>query len=238
MNENFSIYLVLFAIGYIFGSFPSGVLISKLFFGFDIRTQGSGNMGSTNVIRVLGKKWGFIVQLMDLLKGYIPVIILPFILQNFYGNNFLNILSPNKLIFYKLFIGTSAVIGHIFSFYVSFKGGKGINTSVGMMLAIAPIDIGITILCFVILLLIFGMVSLGSILGAIILPISILVRQFVFNHNIQGFDVLLTFSIFLALLIIFTHRTNIIRIFNGQESKFEKIMIKNIIIKNQLKNPN
>lgn len=221
------LHLTLILTGYLIGSFPSGVIISKTFFGFDIRTKGSGNMGSTNVIRVLGKKWGLIVQVLDILKGYLPVVLCSFILSLF---NF-EIVEPSSLIYFKLIIGISAILGHVFSLFVGFKGGKGINTSVGMLLALDPIGILLTFLVFLVILLFTGFVSLGSILGSIFFVISIYVRHNILNQNVIGYEILFLFSIFISLLIIFTHRTNIKKLMTKTENRFENIMLKNIIKK-------
>lgn len=244
MNELILI-LLLIIIGYIFGSFPSGVIISKAFFGFDIRTKGSGNMGSTNVFRVLGIKWGALVQLLDLLKGYLPVFLVPIIIINI-SNIFdlnLNLLTENikttnpdmkilgtiidsdKLVLFKLITGVSAVLGHVFSFLVSFKGGKGINTAVGMMLAIAPIDVLVIFTAFMLILFTTGYVSLGSIVGAILLPISLFIRHNFLNANIQGYFTILSFALFLTILVIYTHRSNVKRLINGEESSFENLKL-------------
>jgi len=223
----FILHLTLILIGYLFGSFPSGVIISKTFFGFDIRTKGSGNMGSTNVFRILGKKWGILVQILDLLKGYIPVLICGYILYLF---NF-NELDQNSLMYYKLLIGVSAILGHVFSIFVGFKGGKGINTSVGMLLALDPIGILFTFLVFLIILMFTGYVSLGSIIGSMFLVFSIYFRQNILHQNVIGYEVLFVFSVFISLLIIFTHRSNIKRLFTRTESKFENFLLKNLIKK-------
>lgn len=238
MTPIFIIVLLLMLFSYFLGSFPSGVVVSKLFFGFDIRTKGSGNMGSTNVFRVLGKKWGIIVQLLDLLKGFLPVMFTPSLVLYLYSllapNNdeIISVLNDNNsLILIKLIVGTSAVMGHLLSFWVGFKGGKGINTAVGMLLAIAPIDILIIFTAFVITLLTTGFVSLGSLVGAFLLPISIIIRQNIFNVEIQGYYVLLIFSTFLCFLVFYTHRSNIKRLINKKESSFENLKLKNLLKK-------
>ncbi len=223
----FILHLTLILIGYLFGSFPSGVILSKTFFGFDIRTKGSGNMGSTNVFRILGKKWGILVQILDLLKGYIPVLICGYILYLF---NF-NELDQNSLMYYKLLIGVSAILGHVFSIFVGFKGGKGINTSVGMLLALDPIGILFTFLVFLIILVLTGYVSLGSIIGSMFLVFSIYFRENILHQNVIGYEVLFVFSVFISMLIIFTHRSNIKRLFTRTESKFENFLLKNLIKK-------
>ncbi len=209
--------------GYLIGSFPTAVIVSKIFFGFDIRTRGSGNMGSTNVFRVLGAFWGILVQFIDILKGYIPVAFL----SNFFAQ-YIDVAIFNSLggmLAFKILIGLSAVLGHIFSVFVGFKGGKGVNTALGFVLAISPLEVGICLVVFLLSFLSTGMVSLGSILASFSYPLVILIRKVVFDYPYSNFSFLLTFSAILFLISLFTHRENIIRIIQGKENKFEKFHI-------------
>jgi len=213
---------VIVLLSFIIGSFPSGVIISKMFFGFDIRNEGSGNMGSTNVFRVLGKKWGFIVQILDFAKGLLAVSLIGTILAHqivdpvFYADN-------EYLI--KIISGISSVLGHIYSVFVNFKGGKGINTAAGMLIGLAPIDMGVTFLCFWIVVGLSGYISLGSIVGAIVLPLSMIIRENIFGAQVPGYFTLIYFCIGLSILIIYKHKTNIVRIINGGESRFESLRV-------------
>lgn len=222
MANIFPLILIIF-VSYLIGSIPWGVIISKVFFGFDIRTKGSGNMGSTNVIRVLGKKWGFTVQILDMLKGTIAV----YIVASLLGKELIDPRNPlfenQQLI--KIIAGISAVLGHIFSIFVGFKGGKGINTAAGMLIGIAPIDFGICTFFFVIAVSTTGYISLGSIIAAVILPSSMLVRYNIFGINIPGYFTLIYFLIGLAILIVYTHRTNIKRLIEGKENRFNNLQI-------------
>lgn len=220
MNIYFYIF-VCAVTAYIIGSLPFGIIVSKLFFGFDIRTKGSGNMGSTNVIRVIGLKWGILVQLLDLSKGYLPVIFIPLL----YSDLFAISISSEQLILTKIATGISAVLGHIFTVFAGFKGGKGVNTATGMLLAIIPADVGIAALAFAITVIISGFISLGSLIAAIILPLSILIRVEVFNAELAGFDMLLFFSILVSFLIFITHRANIKRLLHGNENKFRRLQL-------------
>ena len=131
----------------------------------------------------------------------------------------------DNVIFVKIVAGMSAVLGHIFSIFVGFKGGKGINTAAGLLLGLAPIEFAISLLFFLIGLTSSGMVSLGSIFAAIALPSSLLFRQYVLKADIPGFNFLIFFFTALAILVIYTHRANIQRILNGTESKFPKFQI-------------
>lgn len=215
--------ILLIIISYLLGAFPTGLVVSKVFFGIDIRKLGSGNIGSTNVFRELGTKWGIIVQIIDILKGFLPVF--------FISSCFINLIEVDLLhklggdLGVKIISGFFAVIGHIWPIFVKFRGGKGVNTTLGMLLGIAPIEVLTALVIFLIAFLSSGIVSVGSILAGISLPIIIIIRKYIFNYSYQNF--ILSFSLFLALAIItiFTHRQNINRIFNGTENKFEKFHI-------------
>lgn len=216
--------LLIIIFSYLIGSFPSAIFISKRFFGFDIREKGSGNMGSTNAFRILGWKWGLVVQILDLLKGFLAVVVI----ANYIGegvsfggyNTFFEDITIVKLI-----AGVSAVCGHIWTVFAGFKGGKGINTAAGMLIGIAPVDVGIAIGIFILALIFSGYVSLGSILGAVAFPSSLVVRYNCMGAEIPGYHILIYFSIILAVLLIFTHRQNIIRLIKGTENKFSKLQI-------------
>lgn len=211
----------LMIIAYVIGSFPTGVIISKKFFGFDIRTKGSGNMGSTNVMRILGTKWGILVQVIDLLKGFIAV----FLLADIIGNNWQMFGQDSflSLPILEISVGISAIAGHIWSCFVGFKGGKGINTLAGMLIAIMPIEFGIGIFVFALTVGISGYVSLGSILGTTVIPLVLFMRYNLFEVNIKGYFTLIYFSIGIVLLVYFTHRSNIVRLIKGTENKTENM---------------
>lgn len=171
-------------------------------------------MGSTNVYRVLGVKWGIIVQILDILKGLIPTTVLVFI---FYDSNLgLNIIQL------KILSGLASVLGHIFSPFVGFKGGKGINTAVGMMIGISYIDLLSCLFFFLIALFTSGMISVGALAGSVILPISLILRNYTIG-KVEGFHSLLLFFIFLTVIVFYTHRSNIKRLMKGNENKFEKL---------------
>lgn len=217
---SFLIIIFVVLISYIVGSFPSAFIISKIFFGFDIREKGSGNMGSTNAFRVLGWKWGIIVQVLDIAKGLIAVLFI----ANIFGEpyNFGSDYFENTTIM-KIIAGISAVLGHIFSMFVSFKGGKGINTAFGMLIGIAPIEVGIALGLFAIAVIISGYISLGSIVGAFSVPISLIFRHNVFGVDIPGYLTLTYFLSALAIILILAHLPNIKRLINGTENKFHKL---------------
>lgn len=217
--------LILIAIlSYLAGSFPTAVIVSKKFFGFDIREKGSGNMGSTNAIRILGWKWGLVVQILDILKGVVAVTVIAYLL----GHN----IDLGKHTWFedftlvRILAGSFAVFGHTWSLFVGFRGGKGINTAAGMLIGIAPIDVGIAIGIFVLAVILSGYISLGSISAAFAVPSSLFVRYNIFHMAIPGYKILIYFSAFIAIVLIFNHRKNIIRLLKGTENRFFK---KNLI---------
>ena len=214
--------LFIITLSYLVGSFPTAIVVSKIFFGFDIRQRGSGNMGSTNAFRILGWKWGLTVQLIDLVKGIAAVILVTSIIP--ISINFGSSYFENSTIV-KMIAGLSAVCGHIWTILAGFRGGKGINTAAGMLIAIAPVDVGIALVCFILAVIFSGYISLGSLTGALALPSSLLIRYNLLNIPIPGYHILLYFSALLALLLIFTHRANIVRLLKGTENHFAKLQV-------------
>lgn len=212
--------IISFLIAFFSGAIPTGVIISKSFFGFDIRTKGSGNMGSTNVFRILGRKWGIIVQIIDILKGFIPVFFLshyyvsPDIIISTFDGNIVNL---------QLLLGLATVLGHIFSPFVSFKGGKGINTATGMLVAISPFDISIAFIVFWLIVFSTGYISLGSLSAGLALPISLLIRHNFFDYNVENYFTIIYFFCFITCLIFFTHKSNIKRLLKGEENRFDSL---------------
>ena len=210
------------ATGYLFGSIPTALIVSRKFFGFDIRDKGSGNMGSTNAFRVLGTKWGVVVQLIDILKGLLPVLIA----AKFFASEVSVYDSPaaNETLV-KIVAGISAVCGHIWTVFASFKGGKGINAALGALLGLAPAEVGIALAVFLAALLSTGYVSLGSILAAITLPLIALTKKFLLGVDYPAFGAFISFLSLLALVVIFAHRSNIDRLLKGKENRFEKVRL-------------
>lgn len=210
-------------IAYLMGSIPTGVWISKIFFGFDIREKGSKSTGSTNIFRILGKKWGIAVQLIDILKGYIPAGVFAVILGS--GIQLFDFSDGMSLTILKLFAGILAILGHVFPIFASFKGGKGVNTSTGMLLALMPTEALLAILVFILTAILSGYVSLGSLFAVITIPVSLLIRHFILKSDIQGFELLIGFGIILTVAIFVTHKSNIKRLIKGEESRFDNIRI-------------
>jgi glycerol-3-phosphate acyltransferase PlsY len=190
---------------YLIGSIPTAVWVSKFFFGIDIREYGSGNAGATNTFRVLGKGWGTFVMAVDILKGVLACFL--YLLLPYYLTNEMD--RTNLMVG----LGLAAVLGHIFPLWANFKGGKGVATVFGMVLAIQPMVALYVVGVFLIVLYLTRFVSLSSILASLALPVLILV---VFNEPEVLYRV---FAIAVALLVILTHQKNIGRLINGNESK-------------------
>lgn len=200
MNE-----LALIILAYLIGSFPTAVWVSKYFFNIDIRDYGSGNAGATNTYRVLGYKWGTVVMVVDMLKGFAAVklaYLLPiYVVDEFARTNF------------QIGLGLCAVLGHIYPVWAQFRGGKGVATLFGLVLGISPW----TALCCVgVFLLVFFLtrfVSLSSILASLAFPVFILV---IFNVDNNAYRI---FAVAVALLVILTHQKNISRLLKGSENR-------------------
>ncbi len=208
---------IIILLSYLVGSIPNSIIISKAVKGIDIRKHGSGNAGGTNVMRVLGWKHGLLVILLDALKGAIAVVV---IARLHYGPlPFTNISPFDDFTLVQIIAGLAAVVGHIWTVFASFKGGKGIATALGMMLMLVTIDMLIALGVFVVVVSISRYVSLGSILSAIAVPSVLYIRENVFHVDIIGYGTLFPFIVAVSLLVIFTHRKNLVRLFNGNESK-------------------
>lgn len=221
--ESFLVISLIAILSYLLGSIPTGVLVSKYFFGFDIRKKGSGNMGSTNAFRTLGWKWGLFVQIVDILKGYLAVALIAAYLGK--GITIPNATMFEDLTLIKILAGIAAVSGHIWSVFVGFKGGKGVNTAAGMLIGLLPVDVAVAAVLFIIAVIFSGYISLGSIVAAFGIPGSMLVRYNILGADIPGYGILIYFSIGLMLLVLYTHRTNIKRLLKGNENKFSKLQL-------------
>ena len=199
--------LLLIIFAYMIGSIPTALIISKKFFGIDIREYGSGNMGATNTFRILGSKYGTIVMIFDILKGMAAVALYNFLPYYLYQGSGLE--RTNLMIG----LGLSAVLGHVFPLWANFKGGKGVATLFGMILAIQPVIAGSCVAVFLIVLYLTRFVSLSSILAGLMLPVSVL---WIWNEH----EILYRgFALFVALLIILTHQKNIGKLLRGVESR-------------------
>ena len=208
---------IIVILSYLIGSIPNSIIISKAVSGIDIRKHGSGNAGGTNVMRVLGWKYGLLVIFLDALKGAIAVVIIS---RLFYGPlPFENVSPFDDFTLVQIIAGVSAVIGHIWTVFAGFKGGKGIATALGMLLTLITVDMLIAVGVFGLVVLISRYVSLGSIIAAISVPATLFIRENLFHVDIPGYSTLFPFIIGVTALVIFTHRKNLVRIFNGNENK-------------------
>jgi glycerol-3-phosphate acyltransferase PlsY len=187
-----------FLASYLVGAFPTSYVAAKVFRGIDLREHGSRNLGATNVYRVLGWKFAVPVAIVDILKGTLPVVA------------FAPRISESTLV--AMLVGAVAVVGHVFSVFVGGKGGKGVATSAGVMLGLVPAAVGVCMLIWLVLVRTTGYVSLGSMLGAVALPVG------VYALHPDRRELVLP-SVALAALIIFLHRANIKRLLNGTESR-------------------
>jgi glycerol-3-phosphate acyltransferase PlsY len=187
-------------VAYLVGSIPFGLLLSKAHAGIDITNRGSGNIGATNVSRELGIQWGIITLILDALKGFLPVFITGYMLP---GLEALTIAT-----------GVFSILGHLFSIFLKFQGGKGVATTIGVYLAIAPFPVVIALLIFVITVFFCDFVSLGSLAFAISVPILL----FVFGYS----GITIICSIVITLLICLKHRENIKRLINREETRWRR----------------
>ena len=197
--------LFLIITAYLIGSIPTALIISKSFFGVDIREYGSGNMGATNTFRVLGSKFGTIVMVGDMLKGILAVA-----LYNLLPYYLTNELDRTNLM---IGLGLAAVAGHIYPIWAQFRGGKGVATLFGMLLAIQPVVAASCVGVFLLVLFLTRYVSLSSILAGVALPICVL---WIYNEKEVFYRV---FAVAVAALVVLTHQKNISRLLKGNENR-------------------
>ena len=203
-------------LAYFIGSIPTAVWFGKLIHGVDVREHGSGNPGATNTFRVLGKRAGTIVMLVDIAKGLLATFLATLLLR-------MGIIPEDKLIITKLVFGMIAVFGHIFPVFIRFKGGKGVATLMGMMIGIQPVVALFSALVFLVILLTTKYVSLSSMFGALSFPLMLI---FIPRFN-TGEPILVMFGFFLALVVIWSHHKNVKRLIQGEENKTHLIKKKN-----------
>lgn len=213
-NFNTNLYFIFSAgvVAYLLGSIPTAIWVGKYHYGIDIRKHGSGNAGASNTFRVLGKKAGAFVMAVDIFKGWLATS-LAVVLVSF------DIVSYDefilyKIVFYKLIFGSLAVLGHIFPIYANFKGGKGVATLLGMMLAV---DAQITLMSlgvFIIVLLIFKYVSLSSLIATLSFPLLLLIPRFRPED-----PVVIVFGFLMFAIVVLTHQKNIVKLIHGEENR-------------------
>ena len=203
-------------ISYVIGSFPTSIIVARRSGGIDIREHGSGNAGATNIARVLGMRAAVVVALIDIMKGFIPVMLVIYLQYPQDAG------IPAGL--FPIFAGASAVLGHIFPVFAGFRGGKGVATSAGALLALYPLVIPFCAIVFALTLFSTGIVSLSSLVTALSLPLVYLAVTAL--SPLRPFPPApFYFMLFLTLLIFFTHRNNIVRMSRGEERRFEKIRL-------------
>lgn len=192
-------------IGYLLGSIPTAVWVGKKRYGVDVREHGSKNAGATNTFRVLGKKPGTVVLLIDVLKGFVATI-LPLILLP-------NLLGSDVMVNIQLLTSMACVLGHVFPIFAQFDGGKGVATSLGVIIGLHPPAALIALSFFLLIYLASSYVSLGAVVAALVFPFLL-----IFTFKVDSIN-LLVFSGALSFAVIMAHRKNIKRLLNGTESK-------------------
>ena len=204
-----SIYLVAVVIlAYMFGSIPTAVWFGQAFYGVDVREYGSGNAGATNTFRVLGKRAGAIVMFVDIFKGWTATN-LPYLLDS----SIVGSTNSTHFVNFQLALGVIAVLGHLFPLFAGFRGGKGVATLFGMVLAIHFPAALCCVSIFIICLLISKYVSLSSILAGFTFPISL---ALIFKTSVPS---VMLYAIAICALILITHQKNIERLLKGHESR-------------------
>ena len=204
--------IICLAAGYLCGLFQTGYIYGKLH-GIDIRSYGSGNSGSTNALRVMGKKAGLTVFVGDFLKTVIPCFITRLLFKD----------QPELMYVYMLYTGLGVILGHNFPFYLGFKGGKGIAATAGLLLAVNPKVALVAMLTFIVVVGMTRYVSLGSIILVVIFGIGMVVQGEIFGTTLtqsQQYE-LYVLSAFLVILAVYKHRENIKRLCNGTENKLK-----------------
>ncbi len=210
--------VVILILSYFAGSIPGSVWMGKWLYGIDIREHGSGNAGATNAFRVLGWKAGFLATFVDLGKGLLAAGIIATIRLDDLpsGMEFWHIET-----FVRLLAGFVAIIGHMFPIWAGFRGGKGVNTACGVLFALSPLTMLITLGIFVVVLFSSRYVSLASLIATIAFPSTVAIRKYLFH--VDGLDgSLLIISIVMAATIFYAHRANIKRLLDGSESQIRK----------------
>lgn len=202
---------LLFAVSYLIGSIPAGYLLARVH-GIDIRQHGSGNIGATNVLRVLGKKEGYLVFFADALKGFLAVRLGMFVAERF------PFLAPHAELV-GILAGAVCVIGHSFPVWLKFKGGKGAATALGVLAGLTPIGAIVLLLIWIAVFETTRYVSLASVISALALP---LLMTILLKFGLVQTLPVLYFASVIAFIVVWRHRSNIVRLRNGTEPRFER----------------
>lgn len=192
------------ALSYLAGSVPTAYIAGYLVKGVDIRTVGSGNVGASNAMRLLGKRWGVAVLLFDALKGLVPVLLVQ---HTFFA-------ADAAVQRYAMASALAAMVGHVFPVWLAFRGGKGVATGLGVMTALIPVAVAIAVPVFVLVVAVTRYISLGSIVSALVLPAA-----FFIDHDLSGSPELFLFVCLACLFVIYKHKSNIKRIVAGEENR-------------------
>ena len=210
--------LITLILSYLVGSVPTSIIVTRLVKGVDIRTQGSGNAGGTNVVRTLGLGWGALVIIIDAVKGFLASALISQIALG----DLVQILgvSLQDAAAVRILAGCAAVAGHVWSVFAGFRGGKGVSTAAGMLLGVAPAEMLASLVVFLIVVAVTKYVSLGSLLAAVAFPVTLLIREDLMGARIPDYLTLLLFSTVLAFFLILNHRANMKRLIAGTEHRF------------------
>jgi glycerol-3-phosphate acyltransferase PlsY len=198
------VLLLIIFLAYLIGSIPTAVWVGRKFHGIDVREHGSKNAGATNTFRVLGRKSGWVVLTIDVLKGLMAAI-LPLLFKTEYADN--------QLLFFQLSTSFVCIIGHVYPVFAQFRGGKGVATALGIIIGLNPFSAGISLLIFLIVFLASRYVSLGAIITSIAYPF---ISYFIVKEDAKS---MIVFTVLLGVLIVLSHRKNIKRLINGEESR-------------------
>jgi len=196
-------------LGYLTGSIPTAVWAGKLIIRDDIRNHGSGNAGATNVFRVMGWKPALLVMIIDIGKGMLSVLLWPCLFHAY----------PD-LLTVQILAGSAAVLGHIWTVFAGFRGGKGVGTAFGVLLALAPLASAATLIVWIALVAAFRIVSIGSLAAGIVFPLALTAQRHWLDPDLP--QTLIWTGVVLGVLIFFTHRRNIVRLLQGKENRFGK----------------
>jgi len=200
---------VILIISYLLGSIPTAIIVSRIVMKDDIRKHGSGNAGATNVFRVMGWKAALFVVLVDVGKGTVATL---FVSKIGVGSVVLDAALVQML------AGLAAIIGHVWTVFAGFRGGKGMGTAFGVLVALAPVASLISLVVWLILVLTIRIVSVGSMTAGVVFPATLLIQRFVLKSDIP--DPLLGLAVVLGILVFITHRSNIRRLLRGEENRF------------------
>ena len=198
------VLLLIIFLAYLIGSIPTAVWVGRKFHGIDVREHGSKNAGATNTFRVLGRKSGWFVLIIDVLKGLLAAI-LPLLFKTEYDDN--------QLLFFQLSTSFVCIIGHVYPVFAQFRGGKGVATALGIIIGLNPFSAGISLLIFLIVFFAFRYVSLGAIITSIAYPF---ISYFIVKEDAKS---MIVFTVLIGVLIVLSHRKNIKRLINGEESR-------------------